>query len=558
MTHKYVISTMRNALVLMLLAACATVARGEEEVTVHGSIQADILFPESDPLIGAEAEGKVNANVYANAGVFSKYVDAGLRFEYLQYPLPGFSPNFKGWGVPNIYIKGKYKGFEVTAGDFYEQFGSGFILRTYEERSLGIDNSIRGGRLKVNAIPGVRLTALGGVQRHFWSWNTKSGLLGVDGEWDMSTTFKGLEKRGITWTFGASYVMKHEDETEIIVPGTNYRLNLPTNVGAFDVRTSFHKGGFGLLLEYAWKSQDPEFVNNYTYGTGSAFMVSASYSKTGLSALIQVKRSDNMDWRSRRSEAEAVAFINTLPPFTYQHTYSLAAMYPYATQSAPGEWAFQGAFSYKFPRGTAMGGKYGTKFNINASYICGIDRQAASNGLPGATDTLMGTDWWVPGTSKLGQTYYTDINVQLDKRVTRDFQLNAMYMFQKYNQLVIEGHGEMINSHIIVAEGKWKINKKFTLRMEGQYLHTQQDKKDWLYGLAEISFAPYLMFAVSDQWNFGGDGTHYYMVTLTGNFYNNRLLIGYGRTRAGYNCAGGVCRYVPATRGFQISYNYNF
>lgn len=26
----------------------------------------------------------------------------------------------------------------------------------------------------------------------------------------------------------------------------------------------------------------------------------------------------------------------------------------------------------------------------------------------------------------------------------------------------------------------------------------------------------------------------------------------------GYNCAGGVCRYVPASRGFQISYNYNF
>ena len=35
-------------------------------------------------------------------------------------------------------------------------------------------------------------------------------------------------------------------------------------------------------------------------------------------------------------------------------------------------------------------------------------------------------------------------------------------------------------------------------------------------------------------------------------------MIGYGRTRAGFNCSGGVCRYVPATRGFQISYNYNF
>lgn len=550
---------MRNTAVLAAMVLCGFTATAENKVTVHGTIQSDILFPESDPAIGTESyDSKVLTNTYASLGVYSEFIDAGLRFEFLQYPLPGFPAGFKGWGFPNVYVKGKAKGFEVTAGDFYEQFGSGFILRTYEERSLGIDNSIRGGRLKVNAIPGIRLTALGGVQRHFWSWSLNSGIFGVDGEWDISTHFKKLSEKGITWTLGASYVLKTEDDAEIIVPGTDYRLNLPLNVGAFDVRTNFNKGAWGLLMEYAWKSQDPSFVNNYTYSTGSAFMVSASYSKPGISALLQVKRSDNMDWRSRRAENEAVAFINTLPPFTYQHTYSLAAMYPYATQSAPGEWAIQGAFSYKFPRGTAMGGKYGTKFNINASYVCGIDREPADNGLPGATNRLMGTDWWVPGTSKLGQTYYTDVNIQLDKRLTPGFQLNAMYMFQKYNMDVIEGHGGMVNAHIFVAEGKYKINKKFTLRMEAQYLHTKQDHKDWLYGLLEFSFAPYLMAAISDQWNFGDTGTHYYMASITANFFNNRLLIGYGRTRAGYNCSGGVCRYVPATRGFQISYNYNF
>ena len=33
---------------------------------------------------------------------------------------------------------------------------------------------------------------------------------------------------------------------------------------------------------------------------------------------------------------------------------------------------------------------------------------------------------------------------------------------------------------------------------------------------------------------------------------------GYGRTSDGYNCSGGVCRYVPSQRGFTLSYNYNF
>ena len=70
------------------------------------------------------------------------YVDAGLRFEYLQHPLPGYEKDIKGMGFPHLYIKGHYKNLEITAGDYYEQFGSGFVLRTYEERSLGIDNAL--------------------------------------------------------------------------------------------------------------------------------------------------------------------------------------------------------------------------------------------------------------------------------------------------------------------------------------------------------------------------------------------------------------------------------
>ncbi|MDE6288297.1 MAG: hypothetical protein K2M00_05890, partial [Muribaculaceae bacterium] len=41
-------------------------------------------------------------------------------------------------------------------------------------------------------------------------------------------------------------------------------------------------------------------------------------------------------------------------------------------------------------------------------------------------------------------------------------------------------------------------------------------------------------------------------------YRSNRLSLSYGRTRAGFNCSGGVCRYVPATHGFQIGYAYTF
>lgn len=546
---------MKLPIFITVLATAFSAAHAQNGVTVHGSVQADALFPEKDYAIGTETyKDKVLTNDYATLGLFSKYVDAGFRVEYLEHPLPGFEPDFKGWGVPNIFVKGKYKGFELTAGDIYEQFGSGLVLRTYEDRSLGVDNSIRGGRLKVTALRGFRFTALGGVQRVFWDWSTRSQVYAADAEWDAHEYSEALKKRGIVWTFGASYVMKHEDDEEIMVPGTNSRLNLPKHVSAFAARTHYYRNGLDLQLEYAWKGQDPSYDNNYTYGHGSALVVSGSYSKPGWSVFLQGKRSDNMAFRSRRTQSLTAAFINNLPPFAYQHTYALAAMYPYATQAAPGEYGLQGAFAYAFKRGTALGGKYGTKLKLNASYICGIDRKTETN----SSGNPAGTNWHEGGLGKPGDTYYADINLQIDKRVSRSAQLNFMYMFQKYNQQVIEGHGGMVNSNIFVAEGKFKLDKKLTLRAELQYLQTPDDKRDWCYGLAELSVLPYIMITVSDQWNHGTSGLHYYMGSVTGTYRSNRLMVGYGRTRAGYNCSGGVCRYVPASRGFQIAYTYNF
>lgn len=135
--------------------------------------------------------------------------------------------------------------------------------------------------------------------------------------------------------------------------------------------------------------------------------------------------------------------------------------------------------------------------------------------------------------------------------------MNVMYMFERYNKTAIEGEGGTINAHIAVLEAKGKCSDVVTLRGELQYLATQQDKGDWLYGLAEVSILPYLMISASDQWNIP-NRDHYYMFTVTGNYRNNRLMLGYGRTREGFNCSGGVCRFMPATRGFQLVYNYNF
>ena len=582
---------------LPLLAAAvftALPAAAQEEdggVSLKGSIQSDVLIPQEDQKIGTGTYKDWGlTNTYVDLQLLNKYVSAGARFEYLDHPLPGFEKDFQGWGVPHIYVTGRLKHAELTLGDYYEQFGSGFILRTYEERSLGIDNSLRGARLTLKPVKGVTLKALAGQQRVYWhnrSWDkdftylngTDPWIYGADLELNVDQWFKRMDQNGSRLTLGVSAVTKHERSEDIVNLrptgakdefGTDilgaYKLNLPTDVGAIDVRAQFQKGNYSLMAEYALKSQDPSFDNGYIYRRGNALMLSGSYSKRGMSLLLQAKRSEDMAFRSERSRTGTAAFINHLPAFSQQQTYALAALYPYATQNALGEWAFQGEFSYTFKRKTALGGKYGTTVKLNASHIRGIDRQPLmAAGQP--VENLQGTKGYTTKFFRMGHdTYYQDINVQLDKKVTKDFKLNLMYMHQRYNKTIVEGHGGTINSHIAIAEGKYTLNKKLTLRGEAQYLHTKQDQGDWWYGLLELSVLPHFMFTVSDMYNAkvpNTDGTatskqHFYMVSGCYTHGAHRLQLSYGKTRAGYNCTGGVCRYVPASKGLQVSYNFNF
>lgn len=135
---------------MVFLAACTWA----QDLTLSGSVQSDMLLPQSDERTGAQKTEDFMTNTYADLLLQSRRVDAGLRLEYLEHPLPGFENDFEGWGVPHFWVKGRLGQVELTAGTFYEQFGSGFILRTYEERSLGIDNALLGGRVIVKPVKG--------------------------------------------------------------------------------------------------------------------------------------------------------------------------------------------------------------------------------------------------------------------------------------------------------------------------------------------------------------------------------------------------------------------
>ena len=528
-----------------------------DKVSVSGSIQSDMLVPTGTQSDGSNEDFRMNT--YVDVNITSKSIDAGARFEYLEHPMPGFENDFKGWGVPYLYVKLRIDNAEITAGNFYEQFGSGFILRTYEERSLGIDNSLLGGRLVWRPFKGVRLKALSGVQRYYWSHNN-SWITGADVELSIDEWVKALREAQTYLTLGASWVNKYENSSgdEIFADAT-HKLVLPDYVNAFDLRATLQTGGFNILGEYAYKTEDPSFDNGYIYRKGYVAMLSASYSKKGFSLLAQAKRSDNFAFRSRRTISGTSSYINHMPAFTEDQTYTLAALYPYAT-NLTGEWAYQAQLGYNFKRRTAIGGRYGMLVKVNFSHVHGIDQSPRSSGvLDGLTAGGRGTDGYGSAFWKWGdQTYYQDLNVQIERRFTKTFKLNLMYMNQLYNKTIVEGEGGNIHSNIFIADGLFTLSPKTTLRAEAQYLTTADDDGDWAFALLELSAVPHWMFTVSDEYNCGRTDAHYWQTYVTYNVKSHRIQLGWGRTRAGYNCSGGVCRYIPETKGFTLSYNYNF
>ena len=59
-----------------------------------------------------------------------------------------YDPQYRGNGIPFRFISYVSDGLEVTVGNYYEQFGGGLVLRTYEDKGLGVDNGLDGLRLK--------------------------------------------------------------------------------------------------------------------------------------------------------------------------------------------------------------------------------------------------------------------------------------------------------------------------------------------------------------------------------------------------------------------------
>lgn len=499
---------------LLLGTAFCGNAQGIMGGHVTGNIQLDGQISREDSIIGAQdVPEKLLLNTRADILYTNGDFSAGLRFEAYQNPMLGFNEKYKGQGIANYFVSYNGEKLSVTAGNFYEQFGSGMILRAYEDRYLGLDNSLLGLNVTLRPFNGVTIKALAGKQRYYWEYG--DGIVrGIDGEINLNSVIKSMAESKLRATFGAGFVSKYENDQTIAYPSNpSYRLNLPLNVGAASARMDLAYGNWGLQAEYAHKGQDPSIMNDYIYRDGEAFMVNATYSQKGFSANIQAKRVDNMSFKSVRSESGEMLYINYIPAITKQHTYAFLSMYPYATQTT-GEMGLQGDVMYKIKKGTFLGGKYGTDIHLNGSVITGID----TNRIGGA-----GTYGYESSWLKTGDLYYGDASVEIAKKLSSALKLTATYGYQIFNPIV-EGHpGNIHHNNIVVADLTWKVNKKNVLRFEAEWMGSDSkydpnvdDKRcgDWIMGLVEYNFTSAWFVSVSDQYAYNDGIGNYYNVSM--------------------------------------------
>jgi len=538
---------------------------------VHGSMQVDAAYYLPDSKMGitdSTLDGKlIRMNGFTEVNYSLGNFTAGLRFEAYLPPMIGYDAQLNGVGVPYFYVNYKNDFIDVTAGNFYEQFGNGLMLRTYQEWTLGYDNSLRGIRVKLTPYKGITLKGVYGVQRYYWEpyKDYNRGIVkGFDADFYLNDMFNCMKDSKVKLTLGGTFVSNYQQGTTKDVVSNNkiYQLNMPVNVANYGGRFNLDIGGFNWFAEYARKINDPAALNQYIYKNGDGLFTSLSYSRKGIGVSVMSKWIDNMSYKSDRTISNNMLNINYLPSITKEHTYALASMYPYSTQPN-GEAGISGTVTVHIPKNSKPGGKSGMTIAVNFSQVNGIDKKAINDTTPIGE---LGTLGYKTSFLSVGkEVYYQDANVEITKKFGKKWKGIFTYLYQTYNKDVIEGHANdygTVYSQIGIVDLTWNITKKHSLRWEVQGLWTKQDKGNWAAALMEYTVSPNWFISVMDQWNYGnkdaGQQLHYYLVSAGYTRKTTRVALSWGRQREGIICVGGVCRYVPATNGVTLTLTSSF
>lgn len=517
------------------LCASAQIRLGEGQLA--GSFETNTIYYVDDSGLGDAGKApddKFGSNNYLKVDYTYGRFSAGLQADAYLPALQGYEigqqPGARKFYLSSKYIRWQDNNFSVLVGDIFDQFGNGLVFRSYEDRQLGFNNSLEGISGSYRFGNYVSLKAMYGRPRLYTDY-ASSWVRGADLSISLGDIIGSSE---LQLSLEGSYVNRYEsldkdDMRDFAAMGlTSPNLNL------YSGRLNLDWKGLSLRGEYAVKGKDLPSATSEEAVKGSAALAELGYNRRSLSIGATFRMLDNMGTMLSLYGTGTGNALNYLPALTRQYTYMLANLNPYQV-NPEGEIGGQVDIYYSI-RNKQDRHRY---WNLHANYSTYY--------------TLHGSQS-ITGNREL---LWQDINVDVERQWNRRLKTTLLFSFQEWNPYHGYRHRTYV-SNIFVADVTYKFNRTTALRVEAQYLLSDEYEGDWVAGLVEFSVAPHWSVFFSDMYNIDKTKTNYYSGGFSYTHSRTRIQLSYGRNRAGYVCSGGVCRYSPAYTGLNLALTSSF
>ena len=267
-------------------------------------------------------DGRFGSNNYLKVDYNNRRFTAGMQLEAYAPVAVGYPNILKGAALTNYYIGWTDECFSVTAGTFYEQFGSGLLFRSWEDRALGLNNSIMGARVSYNFRDIVAVKALWGMPR-FGMKFSDTQVKGADASFAISNLV-GWDN--VYLAVEGSVLDRYEKlnasmEAEALSPnrlGYSARVNLDVN--GYYFRGEYVQSGNKYFDVRSFQDQYDE---PYLTKKGNAQLIETGYTGKGLGVSLSLRR---LEWMDSKIVADGgapeVNMMNYVPALCTQYTYN--------------------------------------------------------------------------------------------------------------------------------------------------------------------------------------------------------------------------------------------
>jgi hypothetical protein len=334
---------------------------------------------------------------------------------------------------------------------------------------------------------------------------------------------------------------------------------IASEIDGYDLEKKFDPkyNTYGMNGYFNYGIKDFNFFGEYNYKTkeairnpegllilsdGSVIAGGISFAKNrlgkekkgGVGANISYRKIDHFQFKNTPNAELLNGFMTYQPSLTRQASYRLLARYAAAAQDI-GEEGIQADVFYTI--------KSGRTISMNFSDIKKLD----------------------------GDQLYREYFIEYDHKLNKKWKIKGGIQKVFYDQEVYQGKDSTYHDVETITpfvEASYKLTKRNSLRLECQYLMTEQDLGDFVNAILELNMSPHWSFALSDMVNvdpvrhegspISDEIVNYYSIFGKYTHHSTNYSLAYIRQVEGVNCTGGICRVEPAFSGLRFTMMANF